>query len=397
MSPQIMPPRAAPRARSVIATAILIGATVLAGTVPGLTTPTPSPPIRITLVSHSWADEDFTLADDAVYGLGRLKAAAGDRRVTLKWIPLYRGSDTSPAGRKAAYADALTRLRDATRSSDIVIAWGDLLTGPVLTIAPEFPRVRFGLVSAVYVERLPPNVVEGVFRVEEEAFLAGAVAALLSTSRTVGYIGAYESYPRRIGFAAGVYYASPNVRVIVDHVGYQATSVGDSRAPAASQVAEASFEPSRHDARKAEEVARSQYDRGVDVIYAAAGGSDAGAYEAATKQRRWVIGTGGRRTEGTLPARWQRQIFAVVSEHSELAANQLGSQLLASSFRLRHVAWGLTYPGAPMIMIDYTTHKQQFDRLRPYTAGLISEIGLHRVKVPYNRPQLADFMKEFPP
>ncbi len=385
----------AARPRSSITAGILVGLAVLAGTGPGLTAANPSPPIRITLVSHTWTDEDFTLSEDAAYGIERFKATAGTRVVT-RWIPLRR-TDPSEAGSKSVYTDILSVVRDIARSSDLVIAWGGVLTGTVLAVAREYPRVRFGLVSPLYVSDLPPNVAEGSFRDEEEAFLAGAAAAMASRSQTVGYIGSHDSTPRRVGFEAGAFYANPNVHVIADNVGFQATISWNEAARVASWIAAGSFEPSAHDARLAQEVALAQYTRGVDVIYVHAGGSDAGVYQAAATRHRWVIGSGGPRTEGTLPARWRPQILAVISAHAERAVYDLASRLRSGEALTltRHALWGLTYPGPPLVMIDYTTTKPQFARIAPYAGALLKEIGLHHVKIPYNQPGLAAFMKEF--
>jgi len=384
--------------RSLIGACLVVVLAMLAGTTHGLAASAPPSTVRVTFVSHAWADEDRTLSEDAAWGLQRFRGIAGCRMM-LRWISLRQTRPNEPA-RTSVYAAAADAVRDAAGSSDFVIAWGDVFTGPVLAIAREYPRIRFGLVSPVDVdriglERVPLNVVEGSFRDEEEAFLAGAAAAMASQSLRVGYIGPQELTPRRIGFEAGVFYANPNVRVIVDNVGFSATLNWD-KGRIASWTLEGAFEPSLHNIRKAEEVALAQYARGVDVTYVHAGGSDAGVYEAAAIRHRWVIGSGGPRTEGTLPARWRNQILAVISEHAERAAFDLAARLLQRQPLPRHVVWGLTYPGAPVIMIDYTTRKPQFDRFRPYTLALMKEIGLRRIKVPYSQPQLANFMKVFP-
>lgn len=346
------------------------------------------------LVTHEWGDDESTLIEDAVNGLYDFQKAAGLRKNPKDWLAVER-SGTTEVERGRTYNAALATLRRAARSSDAVIAWGNLLTGPVLTVAPEFPRVRFGLVSSVYVDRLPPNVLEASFHVEEEAFLAGVAAAMMSETRTVGYIGAVESIPRRIGFVAGAYYANPNVRVLMDDVGFSTTLGWNGPSTIAAWIGQGSFEPAAHDTRQAEEVALSQFDRGADVIYAAAAASNPGVYEAAAVRGRWVIGGGGARS-GPTPPRWQRQTFAVIGERAELATPLLASQLIGGSIKTQHIFWGLTYPGYPIATIGYQTSKQQFERIRPYLNALIHEIGLHRVKVPFNNPQLADFIKEFP-
>lgn len=379
--------------RRACAAALLIGLAVFSGAVPRTIASAPARPVRLVLVTHEWGDDESTLIEDAVNGLHDFQAATGRRGAAQDWIAVKR-TGTTDLERGQVYDDALALLRAAARSNDCVIAWGNLLTGPVLAVAREFPHVRFGLVSSVYVDRIPANVVEASFRVEEEAFLAGAAAAMASHTGIVGYVGAVESFPRRIGFGAGVYYANPNVRALYDNVGFSTTQ-GAAGPTIASWIEHGSFEPAGHDRGKAQEVALSQFDRGADVIYAAAGGSNAGVYEAAAVRGRWIIGSGGERMEPALPVRWQRQMFTVIGERADLATRLLATQLTAGPIRVHHVFWGLTYPGPPVPMIGFQAHKQQFERIRPYLKATILEIGLHRVKVPFNNPQLGDFLKEF--
>ncbi len=386
--------RTAARRRPLIAAAAGVWFVLLTAASPGMTAPT-SPPIRITLVSHTWTDEDSGLSEDAAAGLERFKAAARPCCVITRWVPLRR-TNPRERGRPALYADIGRTVRDVARSSDVVLAWGDLLTGPILAAAREYPRVRFGVATPVDVEHLPRNVALASFRQEEEAFLAGAAAAMASRSGIVGFIGSHESTPRRVGFEAGAFFANPHVRVLADNVGFPAILGWDDETRVSGWIAEGAFEPSLHDVRKAQEVALAQYARGADVIYANAGGSDAGVYEAAAIRRRWVIGSGSPRTEGTLPARWRAQQLVVITEHADNAAYDLASRLV-SGRRLPHrFLWGLTYPGAPALLIDVASHSGQFGRIAPYESALMKEIEARRLAVPFSEPQLAGFKRAFP-
>jgi basic membrane lipoprotein Med (substrate-binding protein (PBP1-ABC) superfamily)/DNA-binding SARP family transcriptional activator len=147
-------------------------------------------------------------------------------------------------------------------------------------VVGDFPAVQFGLVG---LEVPGLNVTSVLFANEEGAFLAGAAAAGRTQTGVVGFIGA-ERNPEieefRAGFEAGAFAVDPDVivfAVFVDQVGdmeftgFARPDVGEARATAL-------------------------YQRGADVLFAAAGFSGFGMFEAAAEQSTatgthlWAIG-----------------------------------------------------------------------------------------------------------
>src|SRR5208282_1260439 len=112
-----------------------------------------------------------------------------------------------------------------------------------------------------------------VFREQEGAFLVGVLGAMASKSGTIGYLGGMDiPIIRRIGkgYAEGAHWAVPGIEIIDNVTG---------TTPAAF------VDPAR-----GAELARSQFDRGVDVIFAAAGITGFGALQAAKDEGKLAIG-----------------------------------------------------------------------------------------------------------
>jgi basic membrane protein A len=158
----------------------------------------------------------------------------------------------------------------AQRDNNPILGVG-FAQGPAMEkVAAEFPDTRFSIIDMV-VDL--PNVQSVVFKEQEGSFIVGVLAAMASESGTVGFIGGMDiPLIRRFacGYVQGVKHARPDAEVIENMTG---------TTPAAWN------NPS-----KGSELARSQFDRGVDVVYAAAGGTGIGVYQAAKDAGKFAIG-----------------------------------------------------------------------------------------------------------
>jgi basic membrane protein A and related proteins len=138
-------------------------------------------------------------------------------------------------------------------------------------VADEFPNTKFGIIDAV-VDK--PNVQSIVFKEQESSFVVGVIAAKTSKTGKVGFVGGMD-IPLisrfECGYAQGVKYASGGK----DEVFANMTGT----TPAAW-----------NDPVKGGELAKSQIDRGADIVYAAAGGTGQGVYKAATDAGKLAIG-----------------------------------------------------------------------------------------------------------
>ena len=162
-------------------------------------------------------------------------------------------------------------LRRMARSgADIVIAVGFAQAPAVEVVAAEFPDIQFTLIDAV-VDL--PNVQSVVFKEQEGSFLVGMLAAMASEASAVGFVGGMDIPLIRAfacGYEQGARHVDPDIEVYENMTG---------TTPAAW-----------NDPTRGGELARSQFDRGADVVYAAAGATGLGVYQAAEDTGNLAIG-----------------------------------------------------------------------------------------------------------
>jgi basic membrane protein A len=154
--------------------------------------------------------------------------------------------------------------------ADVVVAVGFGFTSPMEEIAPEYPETSFTIIDSV-VEL--PNVRSVVFEEHEGSFLVGVAAAMASETGTVGFVGGMDIPLIRNflhGYRQGVHHVDADIEVL-------ANMTGDT--PAAW-----------NDPTKGAELAQSQFDRGADVVYHAAGGTGLGVLQAAADSGHLGIG-----------------------------------------------------------------------------------------------------------
>jgi basic membrane protein A len=195
--------------------------------------------------------------------------AADSLQARVRYIEPGEGSDRE-AGLRLLAAEGM----------DLVVAVGFIFTDDVLTLAREYPDVKFADVDfAVATDSLgnplplPPNLVALKFREEEGSFLVGALAALAGGSKKVGFVGGMDIaliHKFEAGYRAGVMHVCPDCEVIAQYAGV---------------TPEAFKNPG-----KGKELALSQYQQGVNVIFHASGSTGLGVFEAARTTGRLAIG-----------------------------------------------------------------------------------------------------------
>jgi basic membrane protein A len=138
-------------------------------------------------------------------------------------------------------------------------------------VADEFPNTKFGIIDMVVNK---PNVQSIVFKEHEGSFLVGVIAAKTSKTGKVGFVGGMDIpliSKFECGYAQGVKYASGGKSEVF------ANMTGTT--PAAW-----------NDPVKGGELAKSQMDRGADIVYAAAGSTGQGVLKAAADAGKFGIG-----------------------------------------------------------------------------------------------------------
>jgi len=119
----------------------------------------------------------------------------------------------------------------------------------------------------------PPNLAALKFREEQGSFLVGALSALVGGSKRTGFIGGMDIpliHKFEAGYRAGVKHVCADCTVIAQYAGV---------------TPEAFRNPGR-----GKELALSQYQSGVNIIFHASGSTGLGVFEAARSSRKLAIG-----------------------------------------------------------------------------------------------------------
>jgi basic membrane protein A len=165
-------------------------------------------------------------------------------------------------------------LRELARGgSNPVIAVGFLYAGAVGTVAEEFPDTLFAIIDDASVTA--DNVVSLLFAEEQGSYLVGAAAALASRTGRIGFVGGVDVPLIRkfeAGYVAGARSINSDIRVGVRYL---------SKPPDFSGFAAPD---------KGRTAAAELLENGADVVYAAAGGSGSGAFEAVAASGAWAVG-----------------------------------------------------------------------------------------------------------
>ena len=171
---------------------------------------------------------------------------------------------SNPAQREQA------QRRMAQRGADPIVGIGFSQGSSMEKVAKDFPKLKFAVIDAVV---KMPNVQSILFKEQEGSFLVGMMAAMASKTGKVGFVGGMDiPLIRRFqcGFEQGAKYANPKVEALANMTGTTPTAWND---------------PAR-----GAELAKAQFAAGVDVVFAAAGGTGIGVYQAAKDNKKLAIG-----------------------------------------------------------------------------------------------------------
>lgn len=232
----------------------------------GAQTPSTEHKLRVGVVFDVGGRGDKSFNDGAYLGAERAMRELG---ADVRFVEPGEGSDR----------EAGLRLL-AAQGMDLVIGVGFIFSDDLTQLAKEYPNVHFaGVDYALGTDAQgntiepPANLAALKFREEQGSFLVGAMAALVSKTKEVGFVGGMDIpliHKFEAGYRAGVRQVCPNCRVIAQYAGV---------------TPEAFRNPGR-----GKELALSQYNQGVDVIFHASGSTGLGVFEAARATGKLAIG-----------------------------------------------------------------------------------------------------------
>jgi len=226
-------------------------------------------------------------------------------------------------------------------------------------VAAEFPRIRFVLIDSV-VEA--PNVQSIQFREEQGSYLAGMAAALASRSGRVGFVGGMDiPLIRRFacGYVQGARAVNPQVQVFQNMTG---------STPAAWR-----------DPVRGAELARSQIERGADVVFHAAGGTGAGVLQAAADAGRLGIGVDSNQNH-LHPGR----VLTSMLKRVDVATRIAMEQARAGTWAAGRSVLGLAEDGVGLAFDD--------NNAPLFTAEMRGRIDAARAEIIAGRVTVHDFM-----
>ncbi len=203
------------------------------------------------VVSSGFGDKSFN--DSALEGVEQLR---DDYGVTLKTIEC-KGENFKQY------------MMSAADTADIVVPVGWEFW-EITDVAAEYPDTKFIWVDNVAdgIESLP-NIICITYAQNEGSFLAGYIAANMSTTGVIGAVGGEDSVTINdfiVGYEQGAKYANSDIKVETIYAGtYDDPATG-------------------------KECAQSIHDKGADVIFQIAGNTGNGVFEAAKEGGFYAIG-----------------------------------------------------------------------------------------------------------
>jgi basic membrane protein A len=307
-------------------------------------------PLRLGLVTSVGGFGDRGINDSAFAGLAASKTRFGAEIQTL---------ESKNDGDLQAN---LTLLAD--EGMDEILAVGYPFGPAVSRIARYFPKRHFALIDAVVPE---PNVASIVFREQEGAFLAGALAASVSKTHHVAFLGGAdvpleEKY--EAGFAAGARQVDPAATVSAAFVG--------------------SFE----DEGAARKQAAALYDARADVLFVDAGKAAFGAF-AETRARPHVYAIGSVTDQDALVP---GKILTSVLKHVDVAVFQITLDAVSQKLPGGPRELGLKNGGIGLTGFKYTRGLVGAATLA-YLDRLQAAIIAGKIVPPATRAELAAFKR----
>lgn len=173
----------------------------------------------------------------------------------------------------ADYKGNLSTL--AEQKNDIVFAVGFIMENALKEVAPNYPNIKFAIIDG----KVPtgadgkplPNCTALKFREEEGSFLVGYLAAKMSKTGAIGFVGGLELpliKKFEAGYIAGAKTANPNIRIVSKYL--------------------ASFT----DNVKGKLYAEQEFRDGADIIFHAAGKGGLGVLDAVAEKGAGYYGIG---------------------------------------------------------------------------------------------------------
>lgn len=212
-------------------------------------------PLRVGMVTDVGGVNDQSFNQSAWEGLQKAKKELGIKASYLE------------SKQDADYPANLETLYDA--QNDLIWGIGFKMADIILKAAKQNPKQKYAIIDYSFGDKTPPNVVGVMFKAEEGAFLAGFIAAKMSKSNSIGFIGGMSVpiiHAFQYGYKAGAKYANKNVNILEQ------------------------YSESFTDAAKGKAIANQMISKNADVVFHAAGAVGDGVIEAVKEKNKMAVG-----------------------------------------------------------------------------------------------------------
>lgn len=235
-----------------IATSVILSATLLTGCSSKPKNNEEKLSIGIVLGEGSVNDQSFN--QSTWEGLQKAKEDFG---VDVKYLESKQESD---------YLQNIETLID--QETDLIIGVGYQLKDSIANASANYPEQKFAIMDETY-DEIPSNVVPVTFKEEEAAYLTGVIAAKMSKTNTVGFIGGLPApsvVKYQYGFKYGVTSTNKDIKVLEQ------------------------FANTFTDQAKGKSIAKQMFASNADIILPAAGDTGVGTIEASKENNKLAIG-----------------------------------------------------------------------------------------------------------
>ena len=305
-------------------------------------------PARIGMVTDVGGLGDRSFNDSAYAGL---LAAKRSLHAEIAVLQSRSASDYQPN---------LTVL--ANKEYDLIFAIGFLMAKDVNDVAARYPLRHFAIIDAVVDQ---PNVASVTFKEEDGSFLAGAAAAMASTTHHIAFLGGIDIpiiNKFEAGYIAGAREIDPNIKVDVKYVG--------------------SFD----DAAAGKELGGVLFDQGADVVFVAAGKAGIGAIDQVkTRSKDYIIGV-----DADQDALAPGKVLTSMIKRVDVGVFRVAQQTVSQKLLGGRLVLGLKEDGVGLTSFKYTRRVMTPARIARI-ARLRSAIIAGTIKPPATREALAQF------
>ncbi len=212
-----------------------------------------------------------TLGDKSFFDSAARGIKMAEKDLGIKATIIEMGYDQS------AWRPTLEDIAD--QDYDVIIVGTWQMQEILEDVAPMYPEKKFIIFDTTvdYSKGDLDNVYSILYKQNEGSFLAGALAAMITTSGMektnpqpiIGFLGGMDIPVINdflVGYIEGAKYINPNIKVIISYAG------------------------AFNDPAKGKELVLAQYRQGADISFNVAGETGIGLLEAAKEMDKWAIG-----------------------------------------------------------------------------------------------------------